>query len=635
MKTKTSRFRFGYDVGDFLSSAFAGWLFAVLVTLFLQMKKEGKDALTAFFSSFGNLRTLSDLLPLVAVTLFFLILYTELIGLFSVGRRIVSDILLVEYLVFSVLLALYLPDKINEIAALSAILVFLVPVVLRFVSTHKEDGERQPFAIAVNGEECRDRGRFAPVLVFGVAVSALFGAAVAAIGVMRYLGYSAPNFDFGIFCQMYENMAKTGAPVTTCERDGLLSHFAVHTSPILYLLLPFYFVFRTPITLAVGQVVIIYSGIVPLLLIGRRRGLSNRLLVLLSVVFAAYPVIGTGCFYDFHENCFLLPLLLWVFWFSECGRPIPLFLFALLTLSVKEDAFVYLVIFALFLLFAEKKWKTGLPLLVLSLGYFLLVSALMKKYGEGVMDWRYSNLVSKEEGLLGVIVTVFTNPGYVLTQIFTTTAGDAGKFKYVAALLLPLGCLPCLTRRASRWILLTPVLLNLMTMYVYQPNINFQYSFGISAFFLYAATLNLADFSKTARSVATGSLFFSAVACVVAFSLLVLPMIPANADRIKAWKGKHETITETLDEIPKDASVCATTRLVPHLYDHGELYETTYHTASGVIKLDCDYYAFDLRYRLDDKTNAQISRLQANGYVEYFRENGTLLILVKASLLNP
>lgn len=615
---QSKAFRNGYNAGDFVSSALSGWLFAIC--MMLVNEGGGIEALVDRVAIFT--RTPEMIALIVGITLFFTIGFSELIVLSPYGRRIVAVFLLVEYAFFAFAIVLSIPAAISEIAVLFAFLILLVPIVLRLVSTFSEGKESAPVEPV-----SRKKGCFAPVLIFGIAVSCLFGSAIAAIGVMRYLGYSAPNFDFGIFCQMFANMAKTGTPVTTVERDGLLSHFAVHTSPVLYLLLPFYFVFRTPITLAVGQAVILYSSIVPLLLIGRRRGLSNGMLILLSVAFAAYPAIATGCYYDFHENCFLLPLLLWTFWFSECRRPIPFFLFALLTLTVKEDAFVYLLIFALFLWIAERRWKTALPTALLAVGYFLIVSHLMKQNGEGVMSWRYSNLLPDgEEGLFGVVLTVFTNPGYVMTQILTSTAGDASKFRYLAALLLPLACMPCVTRRASRWLLLSPLLLNLLTMYVYQPNVNFQYSFGIIAFLFYAATLNLADLPRPAKY---GGTVFSLVACVVAFSMLVLPMIGANREQINDYRERNAVIAETLDKIPKDASVCSTTFFVAHLSDHTELYETYYHLSAGQIKTDCDYYVFDIRHGSDEKQTRQINRLLDNGYRETFRRDNAILVLTR------
>ena len=67
-----------------------------------------------------------------------------------------------------------------------------------------------------------------------------------AIGSTKYRGFCSPAFDFGIFSQMFGSMIKTGIQYTTVERNELLSHFAVHCSPIWYLMLPFYFIFPTP-----------------------------------------------------------------------------------------------------------------------------------------------------------------------------------------------------------------------------------------------------------------------------------------------------------------------------------------------------------------------------------------------------
>ena len=86
----------------------------------------------------------------------------------------------------------------------------------------------------------------------GVAViSAVF---VSAIVVLRLLIYTSPNFDFGIFCNIYYNLKESFQPLSTCERDKLLSHFAVHFSPILYLLLPIYYVFPSNITLIMSLI---------------------------------------------------------------------------------------------------------------------------------------------------------------------------------------------------------------------------------------------------------------------------------------------------------------------------------------------------------------------------------------------
>ena len=66
----------------------------------------------------------------------------------------------------------------------------------------------------------------------GAAV--LFFLFVSVWTVCRVRSFSVPTFDFGIFSQMFHSMKTTGLPITTVERDGALSHFAVHVSPIYY-----------------------------------------------------------------------------------------------------------------------------------------------------------------------------------------------------------------------------------------------------------------------------------------------------------------------------------------------------------------------------------------------------------------
>ena len=155
------------------------------------------------------------------------------------------------------------------------------------------------------------------VLGTAIGLGLLSGLVIGSIGCLRYLRFATPNFDFGLFVNMFHHMKQTGLPLTTCERDVLMSHFGVHLSPIFYLLLPFYVLFPSPLTLQIGQAVVLASGIVPVALLCKHFNLSGKLIILVSALYAFYPAISTGCFFDIHENCFLVPLLLWTFYFFE------------------------------------------------------------------------------------------------------------------------------------------------------------------------------------------------------------------------------------------------------------------------------------------------------------------------------
>ena len=470
-----------------------------------------------------------------------------------------------------------------------------------------------------------------PAVMWGAVgvLCLVFGFFIAGIGVYRHLTYSTPNFDFGIFCNMFYNMAESGLPTVSCERDQILSHFAVHFSPIYYVLLPIYFIFPYAITLQILQVLVLYSGIIPLVLIARKKGVSGKVTLILCAIYASFPALGAGTFYDLHENCFLVPLLLWVFYFYESKKIIPMAVFCVLTLTVKEDAFIYLLFFAIYVLIADKNWKISLPVAAVSLLYFIIVSSIMKEYGDGIMSYRYENLIyNTDDGLIGAIKTLIVNPGYVLTQLFVASNGGTGKLWYLLQLLLPLGFLPFATKKISRLLLLCPVLLNTLTMYQYQPDITFQYSFGIIAFLFYLTVLNLSELKGFSKKYL---LQVAVSASVLMFILVCVPKFATYADRYKDFKGTYEKYDYALTEVlPEDSSVAASSFFISHIYERDDIYEVKYHKdKDGNYKTDIEYVVLDMRYKED--SNAAVEFYLANGYEEFYLDEGYVLILKKAS----
>ena len=141
-----------------------------------------------------------------------------------------------------------------------------------------------------------------------------FFALVSLWTVCRVYSFSTPTFDFSIFAQMFYSMKTEGLPITTVERDGALSHFAVHVSPIYYLLLPFYWLAPTPATLQVLQAAVLATAVIPLWKLGKQHGLTPPLRTMLCFLLLLYPAYAGGASYDIHENAFLTPLILWLFY---------------------------------------------------------------------------------------------------------------------------------------------------------------------------------------------------------------------------------------------------------------------------------------------------------------------------------
>lgn len=431
---------------------------------------------------------------------------------------------------------------------------------------------------------------------------------------LRYLTYSTPNFDFGIFVNMFHNMRETLLPMTSCERDKLLSHFAVHVSPIYYLILPFYYIFPSPVTLQIVQAVIVTSAVIPLFLIARIHGLSPKVIAAVCVTFCFFPALSGGCFYDIHENCFLVPLVMWMFYFIENKKYAGLYIFALLTLFVKEDAAVYVAFVAIYLLIDRRDFKRGPLLLVMSFVYFFGAVYYLNSYGQGIMATRYSNYITDGGGLGNIIINLFRNPALLFSEAF-----DSEKLIFLLQMLIPVAFLPLVTKRISRLTLLLPmILVNLMPDYKYQFSIYYQYTFGVTAFIFYASVLNI---SEMTAAVKRSFVMLAVTASVMMFSSTILDKT-FYINKYRDTADEIKVLNDCLENIPADVSVQASSFLVPHLAQRPIIYEVDSKNAT-------EYLAIDLRYEKDEYIDFLIKLYEADGYKMAEYHANIIMVMIK------
>lgn len=413
------------------------------------------------------------------------------------------------------------------------------------------------------------------VIVLGILFVILIGGMCA----FRYLSYNAPSFDFGIFTQMFNSMKETGLPTVTCERDKVLSHFAVHVSPIYYLLLPGYYIFSDPVYLEIAQAVLLASGLIPLYLLCKHFKLDHKTILFVAFAYIMFPALAGGCFYDLHENKFLTAILLWLFYFVEKNRWLGVYICAFLTLMVKEDAAVYVACIALFLFFSRKKFLHGSILFAGSMTYFAVIIKILDKYGDGAMIGRYDNYISEQgAGLFSMFKTLLLNPIYLIEQVFTEE-----KMIFVMLMLLPVAMIPFMNKKLSQLILLIPMLVvNLMSNYTYQHSIRFQYTYGVIAILFYLTVVNLPEIKASLKKI----LLPVMAAAAVIFSLgqfksyVQYPIIYADK------YSSIQVLNTTLETIPKDASVRASAFLIPHLFEHEILYRDDSNNFTEYVALD-------------------------------------------------
>ncbi len=475
-----------------------------------------------------------------------------------------------------------------------------------------------------------------------VGLCAAFFLLVSAWTVSKVYSFCCPTFDFGIFSQMFYNMTKSGLPMTTVERDGLLSHFAVHVSPIYYWMLPFYWLIPKPATLQVLQAAVITSSVIPLWKIGKHHGLSGMQRTLACGMLLLYPAFSGGTSYDIHENCFLTPLILWLFYGIDRRNGIVTALAAFLVLTVKEDAAVYVAVIALWLLVKAvlrgrqaNRWDllAGFILLAGSLVWFSLVTGYLTKNGDGVMTYRYQNFMyDGSSSLFAVIKAVIMNPMKAVYECV-----DPEKLHFLTFTMVPLLGLPFLTRRYERYILWIPyILVNLMSDYRYQHDIFFQYTFGSTACLMYLTVVNLADF-KIDR-IRSAALLGAVLVGAVYFGKTIVPIAVRYPVQAKQYYDYYQTTRDALSQIPEDASVTAHTFYTTELSQREVLYDIRYTTQEHL--LESEYvvlnpsskgdFAKYASYGKDNGLENVLKLLQEHHYELIFEQENRLLIFKKS-----
>ena len=222
---------------------------------------------------------------------------------------------------------------------------------------------------------------------------------------------------------------------------------------------------------------------------------------------------------------------------------------------------------------------------------------------------RFSNIIGSEGGIKELIRTALTNPALLLNECMTED-----KLVFAACILLPLGFLPLMTKKLSSLILLCPfVIVNLLSDYVYQHNLNFQYAYGTVALLFYLTVANLPHIPDFVSGFRTRRALICFALCAAA--LVGTVQIKNHSAVFHYYNTRKEDsaiIREVLAEIPDDASVRTASMFAAHLSKRNELYYLT-------NEADAEYVLLDLR--------PYINIASARGYdVEYFERQGYELL---------
>ncbi|MBV9690355.1 MAG: DUF2079 domain-containing protein [Ktedonobacteraceae bacterium] len=233
---------------------------------------------------------------------------------------------------------------------------------------------------------------------------------------------------------------------TNCSGLAGISRFALHVEPILFLVALFYLIVPNPKTLLVLQTLVVASGAFPAFWLARLRLRNEWAGAVIALLYLLYPAQQRATVFDFHAVTFTAALLLFTLYFMYTRRTVWLFVFAILSMACKEEIAGLVVMFGLWSIIFQRRWRSGSLLVLLAFawtGMSLLVLHLFSPLGHSLLTSRYTYLGSNP---FKIALTLLAHPGNTLRNFVL----QRDHLLYLRGLLVPAGFLPLL----APWILL-------------------------------------------------------------------------------------------------------------------------------------------------------------------------------------
>jgi uncharacterized membrane protein len=197
--------------------------------------------------------------------------------------------------------------------------------------------------------------RVPPRPALAVAVLA-YAAGFSFVTVTRHLTFHTHALDLGYYVQLTWNLARGAGPWVSLPE---MHAWGDHLSPIMYLLVPAFWVVPGPVVLLVVQSAALAAGALAVFAVARRGLGDERLALAFAGLYLVNPSLHGINVRDFHAAALAVPLLLAAFALAEAGRALPCAAALLLVLACREDAALAVAGFGAWLAVGRRRWLPG------------------------------------------------------------------------------------------------------------------------------------------------------------------------------------------------------------------------------------------------------------------------------------
>lgn len=380
------------------------------------------------------------------------------------------------------------------------------------------------------------------------------------------------SYDSALYDQGVWLLSRFEAPFVTLMGRNM---FGDHTSFILIILVPLYWIAPGAWIIFFSQSAAIAAGAFPVYLLGRKRLGSDWFALVAALAYLVHPAVGFTNLENFHPDAYLGVLVGFAIYFAIERRWRLYATFVALSLLVKED--VSLVIVPLGIWVAVKRdRRIGLLTIFGSLWFMFVAMFVVMRGLIGVPTRNGWRLPFSEpgDGVLRAAGRLVTNSVTNPTELVEHLHAENRPW-YVWQMTIPFAWL-FLRLPAVAAISGVVLFTNVLSTFWYQFQIEYHYALvavpGLALGTVYAL-------GEVRRS-NDGSRRLGAAVTVLAMTSLVTSYMwaPVPWGRTFQWIGEPNNVyatsmREIITSIPGDASVAAHYRVTPHLAYRTEIYQ--------------------------------------------------------------
>jgi len=396
------------------------------------------------------------------------------------------------------------------------------------------------------------------VLVFGICL-------------FKYFTFSYNGLDLAIYNQVFYNSSLGKFFQFTIHPTSYLGD---HFELLIFFLIPFYSIFKSPISLLLIQTLFFALSAIPLYLIAKKH-LKPLPALLMILLYLFNPATLNINIFEFHMLALAPFFIFWIFYFYDQNKFWPYLGFSFLSLMVREDVAFVIFMFGIIALLDKKKLKWIFTPLILASAYFFLALKIIAYFSSAD---KYKFLIYYKwlgQSPAEIFVNFFLKFPLVLKHVLTIA-----NFEFVLGFLLIFLFIPLYR---PKYLLLS---LGMFMQLILGPAggeliLKTHYGSIFLAAFSLASIFSLAKLSAGQKFLKFWPKFNDVVVLIVivgfVYNLLLLgPFIPFIKSLHTTDYAQVKLKKEFLREIPRHSSLAAPFDLIANSSSREKLYSVHY-----------------------------------------------------------